>query len=138
MKKDSGFTLVELIVVIAILGILAAVAIPAYTGYITKANEAADITQLDAILTAAQSALATKGAVSEVTYTVSGNAVTAKVGSDSYTLTDTIFTDTYDDDFATYITISTVNLKHKNSAGKAVASATWKANDSAWTYTYAA
>ena len=51
-KKNEGFTLVELIVVIAILAILAGVAVPAYSGYITKANQAADYTQLDAMKTA--------------------------------------------------------------------------------------
>ena len=40
----EGFTLVELIVVIAILAILAGVAVPAYSGYVTKANKQADIT----------------------------------------------------------------------------------------------
>jgi type IV pilus assembly protein PilA len=44
MKKlnKKGFTLIELIVVIAILAILAAILIPAVTGYITKATEARD------------------------------------------------------------------------------------------------
>ena len=72
LKKAEGFTLVELIVVIAILGILAAIAVPAYSGYITKANESADITQLDAVLTASQAALAEKGSVTKVVVEIKG------------------------------------------------------------------
>ena len=53
-KKNGGFTLVELIVVIAILAILAGVAVPAYSGYIAKAEQASALQILSAVNTAAQ------------------------------------------------------------------------------------
>ena len=62
MKKNGGFTLVELIVVIAILAILAGVAVPAYTGYIAKAQQAADMQVLSTVNTAAQGLAIAEGA----------------------------------------------------------------------------
>lgn len=61
MKSKAGFTLVELIVVIAILAILAGIAVPVYSGYISKAESAADMQALSTISTAAQGLVAAEG-----------------------------------------------------------------------------
>lgn len=55
-NRQSGFTLVELVVVIATMGILAGVGSAAYSGYVKKANEAADLQLLGAVNTAFASA----------------------------------------------------------------------------------
>ena len=100
--NNKGFSLVELIVVIAIMAILAAVAIPTFAGFITKANVASDasfINDVEYVATVANAGenpgkavtvyvtLGTDGAVASVTYTVAGNsAVTLeKTPSTPYT-----------------------------------------------------
>jgi type IV pilus assembly protein PilA len=57
MKKQQGFTLIELMIVVAIIGILAAVAIPQYQNYVSKSQVSRVMGEVGALRTAVETCL---------------------------------------------------------------------------------
>jgi type IV pilus assembly protein PilE len=47
--NKKGFSLMEIMIVVVIVGILAAIAIPAYTGYMTRTRRAEAVTALETV-----------------------------------------------------------------------------------------
>lgn len=64
--KQQGFTLIELMIVVAIIGVLAAVAVPAYKDYVTKSEASSAIATLRALQTPAELYIQEHGSLTNV------------------------------------------------------------------------
>lgn len=60
-NKESGFTIVELLVVIVVIGVLAAITVVSYTGITAKSNAAANKSNAQSIMAAADAYFAENG-----------------------------------------------------------------------------
>ena len=82
MKSNKGFSLVELIIVIAIMAILAAAIAPALIRYINKARRADDLTAAGEIVSAANTAMTNEAANDEIMQAAStGNAISTAIAT---------------------------------------------------------
>ena len=88
----QGFTLIELMMVVAIIGILASVALPAYQGYAARAKYAELVTAATPAKTAVDLCVQSRGADSCSSIAAQpGWSVSAEVDSVAIALTDDIF-----------------------------------------------
>jgi type IV pilus assembly protein PilA len=80
MLRDRGFTLVELMIVIAILGILAALAIPAFTAYVARAKTSEASSNLNQMFKCTASYYSGDLARKGIGSTVTGNCTIGNAG----------------------------------------------------------
>lgn len=129
MNKNHGFTMVELLIAVAIMGIIAAVAIPSYSGYLTEsrrtdaktllleaAGEQARFFSENNSYAASMTAMG-YGADSEPTESGHYNVAVSAATATSFTLTATAAGDQANDAVCGNLSINSVGTKLESGTG---------------------
>ena len=98
-QKESGFTLIELIIAIAIIAVLASLAIPSYTQYTTKAHYAEIVLAAQPVKIGVEQCYQVRQALADCddgSYGVAANAASVAGAVSSITTTNGVITITPD------------------------------------------
>ncbi|MBY5947577.1 pilin [Photobacterium rosenbergii] len=90
MKKQQGFTLIELMIVVAVIGLLSAIAVPKYQEFAKKGAVASGMATLSALKTNIEDYMASNGSFPpslEVAGAVSSSIGTIGIGDNTTTFT---------------------------------------------------
>jgi len=122
-QKQKGFTLIELMIVVAIIGVLSAIAVPAYKDYVKKSEGATALATMKSLITSAELWYQQEGSFNqsdsaEILTNLGVDATTSPLGEIS--IADNKLTFTFGGDSAV-ASGTTINYERNENAG-------WKCN----------